>query len=145
MRVCGVELSANDANVCLLSLADEVFQIPDCRARKLSLPKNAVAKDLRYFQKSFAQLVQDYKIDKIVIRQRPMKGKFAGGAVGFKLEAALELLDDVEVIVMPPTEIKESLKRNPVHVPMAETGLKMFQETAFNTAFAYLMKDKYDI
>lgn len=145
MRVCGVELSANDAVVCLLSLADEVFQIPDCRARKLSLPKNAEAKDLRYFQKSFAQLVQDYKIDKVVIRQRPMKGKFAGGAVGFKLEAALELLDDVEVIVMSPTEIKESLKRNPVHVPMVETGLKMFQETAFNTAFAYLMKDKYDI
>ncbi|MGS2721699.1 DUF3010 family protein [Paraglaciecola aestuariivivens] len=145
MRVIGVELSGNDANLCLLSLADEVFQIPDCRTRKLSLPKNAEAKDLRYFQKTFAQLVKDYKIDKVVIRQRPMKGKFAGGAVGFKLEAALELLTDVEVIVLAPTDIKESLKRNPVHVPMAETGLKMFQEVAFNTAFAYLMKDKYDL
>ena len=143
MRVIGVELSGNDANVCLLSLADEVFQIPDCRTRKLSLPKDAVAKDLRYFQKTFAQLVKDYKIDQIVIRQRPMKGKFAGGAVGFKLEAALELLSDVEVIVLSPTAIKESLKRNPVLVPMPETGLKMFQEVAFNTAYAYLMKDKY--
>jgi hypothetical protein len=143
MRVIGVELSGNDANVCLLSLADEVFQIPDCRTRKLSLPKDAKAKDLRYFQKSFGQLVQDYKIDEIVIRQRPMKGKFAGGAVGFKLEAALELLSDVEVVVLSPTAIKESLKRNPVLVPMPETGLKMFQEVAFNTAYAYLMKDKY--
>jgi hypothetical protein len=144
MRVCGVELSGNDANVCVLSLAEEVFQIPDCRARKFTFPKDAVAKDLRYFQKAFAQLVQDYKIDKIVIRQRPMKGKFAGGAVGFKLEAALELLDDVEVFVMTPTEIKASLKRNPVLVPLPDTGLKMFQETAFNTAFAYLMKDKFE-
>ena len=143
MRIIGVELSGNDANVCLLSLAEEVFQIPDCRTRKLSLPKDAKVKDLRYFQKTFGQLVQDYKIDKIVIRQRPMKGKFAGGAVGFKMEAALELLDNVEVIVLSPTTIKESLKRNPVLVPMAETGLKMFQEVAFNTAFAYLMKDKY--
>jgi hypothetical protein len=107
------------------------------------LPKNAIAKDLRYFQKTFAQLVQDYKIDQIVIRQRPMKGKFAGGAIGFKLEAALELLDDVDVIVLSPTAIKESLKRNPVVVPIPDTGLKMFQEVAFNTAFAYLMKDKY--
>jgi hypothetical protein len=145
MRVIGVELSGNDANVCLLSLADEVFQIPDCRTRKLSLPKDAVAKDLRYFQKTFAQLVKDYKIDNIVIRQRPMKGKFAGGAVGFKLEAALELIAEVDVIVMTPTAIKESLKRNPVLVPMPETGLKMFQEVAFNTAYAYLMKDKYDL
>jgi|TARA_R110002153_G_scaffold32008_5_gene97065 hypothetical protein len=143
MRVIGVELSGNDANVCLLSLADEVFQIPDCRTRKLSLPKDAKAKELRYFQKTFAQLIQDYKIDQIVIRQRPMKGKFAGGAVGFKLEAALELLENVEVIVLTPTVIKESLKRNPVLVPMPETGLKMFQEVAFNTAYAYLMKDKY--
>lgn len=145
MRVIGVELSGNDANVCLLSLADEVFQIPNCRTRKLSLPKDAAAKDLRYFQKTFAQLVKDYKIDQIVIRQRPMKGKFAGGAVGFKLEAALELINDVEVIVLSPTAIKESLKRNPVLVPMPETGLKMFQEVAFNTAYAYLMKDKYSL
>ena len=54
MRVIGVELSGNDANICLLSLAEEVFQIPDCHTRKLSLPKNAIAKDLRYFQKTFA-------------------------------------------------------------------------------------------
>jgi hypothetical protein len=145
MRVIGVELSGNDANVCLLSLADEVFQIPDCRTRKLSLPKDAKASDLQYFQKTFAQLIQDYKVDQIVIRQRPMKGKFAGGAIGFKLEAALELLSDVEVIVLSPTAIKESLKRNPVVVPMSDTGLKMFQEVAFNTAYAYLMKDKYDL
>ena len=138
MRVCGVDLSGNDANICLLSLDDEVFQIPDCRARKLTLPKQAQAKDLKYFQSTFAKLVEDYKIDKIVIRQRPMK-------VGFKLEAALELLDDASVVIMAPTEIKESLKRNPVPVPIGETGLKMFQETAFNTAYAYLMKDKYDL
>jgi hypothetical protein len=143
MRVCGVDLSGNDANVALLSLDDEVFQVPDCRARKFSLPKAAISKDLQYFQKSFAQLVQDYKIDKIIIRQRPMKGKFAGGAIGFKMEAALELLQDVEVVVLSPTAIKESLKRNPVLVPLPETGLKMFQEVAFNTAFAYLMKDKF--
>jgi hypothetical protein len=72
-----------------------------------------------------------------------MKGKFAGGAVGFKLEAAIELIADLDVVIMSPTDIKDSLKRNPVHIPYAETGLKVFQEVAFNTAFAYLMKDKY--
>jgi hypothetical protein len=30
-----------------------------------------------------------------------------------------------------------------VHIPYAETGLKIYQEVAFTTAFAYLMKDKY--
>ena len=145
MRVCGVELSGNDANVCLLSLENELFQIPDCRARKISLPKNATSKDLRYFQTTFAKLIEDYKIDKIVIRERPMKGKFAGGAVGFKLEAALELIQTVDTIIMAPTAIKEAIKRNPVPVNFAETLLKGFQQVAFDAAYGYLMKDKYDI
>ena len=89
-----------------------LIQLPDCRTRKLSLQKTATAHELKYFQKYFAQLVQDYKIETIVIRQRPMKGKFAGGAIGFKLEAALELLNGVQVIVMPPTEIKTALKES---------------------------------
>ncbi|ABG42316.1 conserved hypothetical protein [Paraglaciecola sp. T6c] len=143
MKVCGVELNSNDVNVCLLSLADEVFQLPDFRSRRLTLTNINSASDLRYFQQTFAKLMADYQVDKVVIRQRPMKGKFAGGAVGFKLEAAIELIPDLDVVIMSPTDIKESLRRNPVHIPYAETGLKVFQETAFNTAFAYLMKDKY--
>ena len=143
MKVCGVEINSNDVNVCLLSLAEEVFQLPDFRSRRLTLTDINIAKDLRYFQQTFAKLMADYSVDKVVIRQRPMKGKFAGGAVGFKLEAAIELIADLDVTIMSPTDIKESLKRNPVHIPYSDTGLKIYQEVAFNTAFAYLMKDKY--
>ena len=138
MRVCGVELAGNDANIALLNLDNGMFLLPDCRTRKMSLQKNATAHELKYFQKSFAQLVQDYKIETIVIRERPMKGKFAGGAIGFKLEAALELLDGVKVIVMPPTEIKAALKNNPMQVEFNETGLKGFQKSAFETALSYM-------
>lgn len=143
MKVCGVEINSNDVNVCLLSLAEEVFQLPDFRSRRLTLTNINSMSELRYFQQTFAKLMHDYQVDKVVIRQRPMKGKFAGGAVGFKLEAAIELIDDLDVVIMAPTDIKESLKRNPVHIPYGDTGLKIYQEVAFNTAFAYLMKDKY--
>ena len=37
MKVCGVDLNSNDANVCLLALDDELFQLPDFRARRISL------------------------------------------------------------------------------------------------------------
>jgi hypothetical protein len=87
--------------------------------------------------------MQDYKVEHVVIRQRPMKGKFAGGAVGFKLEAAIELIPDLNVTIMSTNEIKESLKRNPIQIEYADTELKAFQEVAFNTAYAYLMKDKH--
>jgi len=72
-----------------------------------------------------------------------MKGKFAGGAVGFKLEAAIELIEDLDVVIMSTTDIKDSLKRNPVQVTYADTGLKAYQEVAFNTAYSFLMKDKF--
>ena len=144
MKVCGVEINSNDVNVCLLSLADGLFELPDFRSRRLTLTNINSTRDLRSFQQSFAKLMQDYQVDRVVIRQRPMKGKFAGGAVGFKLEAAIELISDLDVIIMSTTDIKDSLKRNPIQIDYAETDLKAYQEVAFNTAYAYLMKAKYD-
>ncbi|MFA0093291.1 DUF3010 family protein, partial [Vibrio sp. 10N.261.49.A11] len=34
MKICGVEIKGNDAVICLLSLSDGVFNIPDCRVSK---------------------------------------------------------------------------------------------------------------
>ncbi|PAU85926.1 hypothetical protein CK507_17375 [Pseudomonas sp. WN033] len=143
MKVCGIEINSNDVNLCLLSLSDDIFELPDCRSRRLTLKDVHSTAELRYFQQTFAKLMQDYPVDKVVIRQRPMKGKFAGGAVGFKLEAAIELISDLDVVILSTTEIKDSLKRNPIQIEFADTGLKAYQETAFTTAYAFLMKDKY--
>lgn len=142
MKVLGVDLKSNEATLCLLSLADGVFHIPDCRTRRLTLADTS-AKGLKSFQSTFAKLIADYKVDAVIIRQRQSKGKFAGSAIGFKLEAAIELIVDLDVVVFGPTEIKESLRRNPVSVPFSETGLKQFQEPAFTTAYAWLMKNNY--
>ena len=140
MIVFGVDLKSNDATVCLLSLEDGMFHIPDCRTRRLTLADNS-AKGLKNFQNTFAKLADDYKVDAVIIRQRQSKGKFAGSAVGFKLEATIELIADLEVVVFGSTEVKESLRKNPLAVPFSETGLKQFQEPAFTTAYAWLMKN----
>ena len=142
MRVCGIELRGSEAVLALLSLDMGLFDIPDCRARKLDIRDASDQQQLKDFQFSMCKLIEDYKIDKLVIRQRPMKGKFAGGGVGFKLEAVLQLIPNIDVIVMPTTEIKEQLKENPVPIEFRDTGLKVFQETAFNTAFAFIYRSK---
>lgn len=140
MKVFGVDLKSNDATVCLLSLVDGMFHIPDCRTRRLTLADNS-AKGLKHFQNTFAKLADDYNVDAVIIRQRQSKGKFAGSAVGFKLEATIELIENLEVVVFGSTEVKESLRRHPLAVPFSETGLKQFQEPAFTTAYAWLMKN----
>ena len=142
MKACGIEIKSNEAIVCLLTLTDGVFHLPDCRTRRLTLADTS-AKGLKNFQNTFAKLVEDYKIDAVIIRQRQSKGKFAGSAIGFKLEAAIELINDLDVTIYGPTDIKESLRKNPIAVPFSETGLKQFQEPAFTTAYAWLMTDAH--
>ncbi|MCP8898992.1 DUF3010 family protein [Gilvimarinus xylanilyticus] len=136
MRICGVELTGNDAVVCLLELEAGQFTIPECRVRKLSVPKGHSRDDLQKFQTTFAKLMEDYQVGKVVIRERMTKGKFAGGAVSFKLEAAIQLLDALEVNLMSPGEIKQVVAENPLAIPFSETGLKVFQESAFMVAYA---------
>jgi len=139
MKICGVELKGNDAVICLLSQAEGVVHLPDCRVAKLSIGNASDTQEIKKFQFAFSKLIEDYQIEKVVIRQRQTKGKFAGGAVGFKLEAAIQLIDGLNVEVVSPTTIKESLKRNPLGIQFKDTGLKQYQEQAFTTAYACAM------
>ncbi|MDH5426272.1 MAG: DUF3010 family protein [Gammaproteobacteria bacterium] len=136
MRVCGVDLTANDAVICLLFEESRQFTLANCRVRKLSLPKNHTLEDLRQFQFAFAKLMGDYKVNRVAIRERMTKGKFAGGAVSFKLEAAIQLIDNIDVVVLPPTLIKTMLKENPLAISFDDTDLKEFQKAAFTVAYA---------
>lgn len=140
MKACGIELKGNEAIICLLTLSDELFQLPDCRVRRMPMKDINSTQDLKDFQFAFAKLMEDYQVEKVIIRQRPTKGKFAGGALGFKMEAAIQLIDNLNVVTISSNAIKESLSHNPIPVEFNETGLKGFQEPAFTTAFAYLMK-----
>lgn len=136
MKICGVDLTANDAVVCLLTVEDQQLTLPDCRVRKLTLPKDHSRKDLQQFQFAFAKLMEDYKISSVAIRERQTKGKFAGGAVSFKLEAAIQLLASLDVLVLSPVQIKAALKEKPLPFSFADTGLKVFQEAALTVAYA---------
>ncbi|UJF18125.1 DUF3010 family protein [Vibrio sp. SS-MA-C1-2] len=138
MRICGVELKGNDAIICLLGKNDGLFELPDCRVKKISINNALDTQQVKDFQFAFKKLCEDYKIEKVAIKQRQTKGKFAGGSVSFKLEAAIQLIDDVEVTLLSTTELKEILKRNPLPIDFRETGLKQFQEQAFVTGFAFL-------
>lgn len=138
MRVCGVEIKNNEAVVCILSMSDGVFDLPDCRARVVSVGKLDSQSVMQGFQASFKKLMEDYSIVKVVVLERMKKGKFAGPSLSFKLEAAIQLMADIDVELVSPAEFKNNLKEHPLPVDFNETGLKPFQENAFLTAFGYL-------
>ena len=138
MRICGIELTGSDAVVCLLNRDQELFNLPESRFRKLSLKKDHTGADLQRFQKELVQFLRDYKVERVVIKERMQKGKFAGGAISFKLEAAIQLVADadIEVNLISSTQIKAILADNPLPIHFSDTGLKQFQEGAFTTAYA---------
>lgn len=143
MRVCGIELKKNEINLCLLEDKMGLFTIPSCRQKKIIADDLNKQGNVAYLQKSVAKLFEDYKVDHVVIKQRPLKGKFAGGGTGFKIESLIQLIDTVEVHLMSAQSVKALLKRNPPAIDFKQTELKQYQEEAFNVAYAFIMDQKY--
>lgn len=142
MKVCGVELKGNDAIICVMSKANGLYDLPHIRVPKISINDAGDAEQLRKFKFTVEKLLSDYQIDKVVIKGRALKGKFAGGPVGFKLEAVIQLIDSVETEILSASYIKSALAKTQVQIDFRDTGLKKFQETAFHTVFAYLDSNK---
>ncbi|MBT3505644.1 MAG: DUF3010 family protein [Piscirickettsiaceae bacterium] len=138
MKVCGIELKGNDAVICMMSLDDGLFTLNECRVKKLSISDAKDQQQLQKFQFDLAKLIADYQVESVVIKERLTRGKFAGGAVSFKLEATIQLIEDLDVTLLASSKIKEIIKNSHTTMNFKDTGLKQFQEQAFLTGFAYL-------
>jgi len=136
MLVCGIELTGNEANICLLKYNTGAFSVLECRARLFTLPKLAETDAIRHFHFSFNKLMEDYKVDEVAIIERPLKGKLAGSANSFKLETAIQLIP-IPVTLINASTIKEQTKRNPMPAGFDELGLKKFQKQALLVAYTH--------
>ena len=144
MRVCGVELTGNEAIISIMQLKDGLYDVPEVRVAKFVLGDAINTDPLKKFQFDFAQLMKDYQVDTVAIRQRALKGKFAGNPLSFKIEGALQLIDNLKTVVLSSAYIKEGLSKAQVKPDVREIGLKKFQEQAMLTAFAYLEQQSTD-
>lgn len=138
MRACGVEIKSNDAIICIMSKENNLYDIPHTRVQKISLDNAGDAEQVQKFQFAFAKLMEDYQVTHVQIKGRALKGKFAGGPVGFKIEAAIQLISDLTVEVLAGSFIKKELAKSQIDIDFRDTGLKQFQEQAFTTVFAFM-------
>lgn len=143
MRVCGIDIKANEIIVCILSLDRGLFEAPEIRQRRINISNTDDPKQLRAFQQTVSKLMDDYKVDKIAIKGRMQKGKFAGSASGFKLEATLQLLETHRANLITAAVVKETQKYDPLPVSFRDTGLKAYQEQAFMAAYTQLVGPRY--
>ncbi len=142
MRVCGVELKGGEAIICVVGHEKGAFSVSELRQRMFAVTSSRPTDNIREFQDDFEKLMEDYKVDEVVIIERDQKGKHAGSATSFKLEAAIQLLN-MHVSTISSATIKEQIKRNPLQADIDELGLKKFQHTAFRAAYAFQNQSIY--
>ena len=135
MKICGVDLAANDAIVVVLDGTRASWKVVDSELRKVSLLDDEDAGQVRVFQNAVIAIVKRHGVDRIVIKKRGKKGKFAGGPISFKMEGVIQLIDICEVALLSPQTIATVSKMNLNVVP---AQLKQYQRDAFFTALAGL-------
>lgn len=142
MKACGVEIKGNDAIICIMSKENNLYDIPHTRVQKVSLDNAGDAEQVQKFQFTFAKLMEDYQVTHVLIKGRALKGKFAGGPIGFKVEAAIQLIQALNVEILAGSFIKKELAKSQIDIDFRDTGLKQYQEQAFDTVFAFLEGEK---
>jgi hypothetical protein len=132
MVICGVELTGHDAVFALIAVEGNVWRLVDSSIRKLTLTDPSNLNDVRSFRNAINALLQEHQVSKIAIKSRNESGKFAGGAVTFKMEGILQLTGIGDIELLSPQTIASELRRSPVSLP---DGLYRYQEEAFKTAY----------
>ncbi len=139
MNLLGVELNNKEAVFVLMNSQDGMFNVKQTRTRGIELRDAENADGILAFYQIFKKMVEDYQVDTVAIKQRPMRGKFSGSANSFKMEAAIQLIENVKVEMVNNKDIKETLKRNPLEYTMKDLELRQFQENAFHTAYSFAL------
>lgn len=99
MKYCGVELKGNDAIVVGIDSTGDSYTLIATSTKKIKLNDSDIQVDVKSFTSELKAFFDEQKFDKIIIKARGKKGKFAGGPSSFKVEGIIQNMDyPVELI-----------------------------------------------
>ena len=134
MRICGISIDSNKVNIVVIDDNEEKeYTLIDTGILKIALENEAEQNNIKNFSRTLQNFVNNNKIEIIGIKKRLHSGKFAGGAISFKIEATIQLLKNVDVILLPAKTIASKTKNTDI-----DKSLFKYQHEAFKTAYATL-------
>lgn len=133
MRICGVDLKANNTILSVIDSEDDIVTYIDMKIKKILLCDDEKRDDVISFSKEIYGFLYDNKIDKVVIKKRAKKGNFSGGAVTFKMEAILQLNTFCKVELISSQAVSSFDRKNEITLP---SNLKKYQEASYLIARA---------
>jgi hypothetical protein len=136
MKICGITIQGKRAAIVVLECADD--QYTPCRTiSKIDLSDDKSQEDMRACLHTFQAFIRDHGIDLILLKARARSGEYAGGAVGFKIEAIIQLLD-IPVEIINANAVSAAIRGKALH---GIDQVYAYQKDAFKVAFAgYLRK-----
>ena len=112
MRICGCEISAQEVRLAVVQLNDEqnveLFRIKKTR---IELKDDMSEENLRSFLAALQEFSQENTIGTFVIKTRAKKGRMAGGAVSFKIETLIQLVDGCTTRFVSPVALSNFAKK----------------------------------
>lgn len=113
MRVCGCEISAKEVRLAAIFLNDvgdlEMLRL---KTTRIELNDDTSTAELRTFLADLQGFSQEHKIDTFVIKTRAKKGRMAGGAVSFKIETLIQLVEGCETKFVSPVALAHFAKKD---------------------------------
>lgn len=135
MKVCGIELKSNEARIIALEGHAEDYDFVKTEFDKLKLKDSKDQNEVKAFRDSIIDFFSYHDFDIIGIKERITKGRFAGGAISFKMEGLLQTADD-QVRLVHNMSMKSTLKD--IEIPI--DNIKKYQEEACRVAVFLLHK-----
>lgn len=112
MRVCGCEISAQEVRLAVVQLNDEgKVEMLRLKTTRIELADDTSEADLRAFQSALHEFSREHEIDTFVIKTRAKKGKMAGGAVSFKIETLIQLVEGCDTRFVSPVALSNFAKK----------------------------------
>ena len=133
MKYCGIELKSNEARIVSLEIQEGDYKLIATQTKKIKLNDSKSQKSTQSFKEEFNKFFQDNNFEKIGIKERMKRGKFAGGADSFKMEGILQTLDyPIEIIHTATIKSKTKDKT------LKTENINAYQEEALKVALSLI-------
>ena len=133
MKTCGIELKGNEARIVVIEGNPEDYVVVSTGFTRIVLddPKNQ--DEVRFFYNEFVAFLEDGDFDRIGIKERVSRGRFAGGTTTFKIEGLIQNTE-FPIEIIHASKIKTRLKDTELDI----SAIHDYQIEAMRVAY-YLM------
>ena len=123
MRVCGCEISAQEVRLAVVHLDDEgKVEMLRPKTTRIELEDDTSEADLRSFMAALHEFARENQVETFAIKTRAKKGRMAGGAVSFKIETLIQLVEGCHTTFVNPVALshfaKKEVKEYPEKLPV---------------------------